>query len=153
MFQLRRNPSTLIRSPSKTSGGFPTSLLFPPPPAAPPGGTNGPPPPGGPGGPPLPGWPGFPPPPGGPPPLIGAPRLFQGPPLPGGPPGGPPEGIPPLPTGLVLPPGTPNREVRPSTVAVATVVGDWICNIVEAIVGKLDNVRGQTLVERSVGMS
>src|ERR1700677_2374184 len=153
MFQLRRNPSTLIRSPSKTSGGFPTNLLFPPPPAALPGGTNGPPPPGGPGGPPLPGYHRFLPPRGGPPPLRGALRPLQGPPLPGGPPGGPPGGIPPLPAGLVIPPGTPNREVRPSTVAVATVVGDWICNIVEAIVGKLDNVQGRTLVERPGGMS
>src|ERR1700677_767553 len=152
MFQLRRNPSTLMQLPSKTSGRFPTSLLFPPPPAAPPGGTIGPPL-GGLGGPLPPGLLGFPPPPGGPPPLRGALQLLQGPPPPGGPPGGPPEGIPPLPAGLVLPPGTPNREVRPSTVAVVTVVGDWICNIVEAIVGKLDSVRGRTLVEGSVGMS
>src|ERR1700677_587681 len=139
-----------MQSPSKTSGGFPTNLLFPPPPMAPPGGTKGPPPPGGPG---PPGYLGFLPPPGGPPPLRGALRPLQGPPLPGGPPGGPLGGIPPLPAGLVLPPGTPNREVQPSTVAVATVVGDWICSIVEAIVGKLDNVQGRMLVERSVGMS
>src|ERR1700677_5144943 len=151
-FQLRRNPSTLMRSPSKTLGGFPTNLLFPPPPAAPPGGTNGPPP-GGPGGPPPPGLPGFPPPPGGPPPLRGAPQPLQGPLLPGGPPGGPPEGNPIGQKGMALPPGTPNLEVPPSTAAVATVVGDWSCNIVEAIIGKLERVRGRTLVDKLVGMS
>src|ERR1700677_2487371 len=140
MFQLRRNPSTWMRLPLKISGGFPTSLLFPPPPAAPPGGTNGTPPPGG-------------PPPGGPPPLRGAPRPLQGPPLPGGPPGGPLGGSPIGLKGMALPPGAPNLEVPPSTVAVATVVGDWSCNIVEAIVGKLERVRGRTLVDKSVGMS